>query len=1191
MSQQATTVPTVLIGIGGIGGRIVSKVCDSLQNYEKQYVRFLSLDTNVNDLKKIKSKNIPQIQTSAEYTIGEYLDQNSDYLKWFPVNPLINARTLKDGAGQIRSASRLGALASEAQHRFDAITDAIKAVNVNQGANLHSSVRVMIVGSMCGGTASGIGVQLPFLIRQLANMPGLLIRGLFIMPDICEEVQDTDEKKRSVYVNAYAFLRELNAFNMAQTYQKGTGKLAIEHYDPTAKNFANNPSMAAGQVPYNFLFLIEQSNRNAQNIGKFDAYIDKAAEIVKSQLFTADLSSNLVSSEDNLIVNAVNMNGMNRYCGAGFSKAVYPEAENIRYCTLRYTESILQEYWLRVDRMVANNIAQNKRQMASDYTLMPTDAKAEYRSVFDEITDPKNHEVQRELALLKRELVADVMMTDEQGMKFIQHIEVHTSLAMAIKNFLDNAFASEEIESEAKQCQLDGRKMGKKNSAASHVRTKMNLLEEYEKHAKERVGSVSSRCIEAIMPMDIETAKTQVDPLNYPYSIYAVLRGKHPIIARYILYYIRDIMITEEEKCSAELAALESQETVFTKDYYHDKSEKGKDNRDDPVQAINLTKEGVWSFVGINSSDYTKLSREIIMDFGDHISRIGEISNARLKQKAYHSIIARMDILIEIYEQFFKELETILINRRQERETLEMNRPRIQNSDLYVCADTACKKKLYSEFEEQLQDADDMTLPESVKTNLFDVLLDEYRQTLSAKVAGNPYKRDIMCMETLFDKGILVPMASKFEHKEFAHIKMDIAQAIQYEYDEHCAKGILQFGDTPVDAKKVSFLDYFKNINEQLRELATPYISYHAVSEKINKLLTRNKNGQADDGRVVCYWGVNNQAIDHLQRRNNDGSIDLDGMVSKLGDRNGTTYYLINNDSFDVKELSCYSSVYDLCVENLNKYESNQKTASEYKRRIGNVEKGSYEVGAGDSAYLETVHPHLDKHWHAHSYLPMLRIDDEVEEQKRIAKAFLLSVACSRCWYISLDRINRWAFRCTGSRTVDPLSLDDQSATRGTYTTLYKALDECTYVVDDIMAKESADRGDAYNSIRVDGITIADLKKQPIIAGFIGGAYKKDEMLDLTKVYSEIYNNKKLPVNILDVIYFIFKDSYDKILVKTLIDNLSEYLHDYCLQMTDNQPGYSDELYHQIAEAIKKNFSEKDTATVEFKMMCEDFLG
>jgi len=1201
MNKHATQVPTVLIGIGGIGGQIVRGVDHILKNQDKSFVRLLVLDTNVNDLSKSIAQNLAYVQTSENMTVSDYLRQNKSFVKWFPPNPLINAKNLTQGAGQIRSVSRLGALASEASHRFDTIKDAIEDVNRNVGSNLHSMIRVMIVGSVSGGTGSGMGIQLPFLVRdlvdELANMPRVLVRGLFLMPDIVEEVQDTDEKKRAVYVNAYGFLRELNAFNMAQTYQRGTNKIDIEHYHRANGKFAEDPTLMAGQIPYDFLFLLEKSNVKGQNIGKFDAYVSKAAEIVTSQLFAGDMTANLFSSEDNLIVSAVERNGMNRFCSAGISKAIYPEDENLRYCTLRYAETILNSYWLRFDHVVEANMAQHKRQMAANPSIEPKDPRKEYREVFDQLTDPQQHDVPMELNFLKRELVSQVRRKDEQGNDVVEMVNYGHHLFLAIQAHLNDQFLSEELIQQGNSCKAQMKKMKKdQDSAATYITGKLELLRQYEADAKKRVGELSAGCINAILPNDLSIASIYRDSGKYPYSIYAVLRDKHPIISRYILYYLKDMLTQQVAQCDSELAGFRESEgeTIFHKDYYVEKFKDGRADTviENPAEAINRTNPGLLSFAGINSSDYNKLVRRIVADTAGHVARINAMSELELRQGVYTSVLARIDVLIDIYEDFFSKLESIQASRRKEREILEREQPRIQNSDLYICADPVCKQWLYAEFDNQLKGTDSLTLPENVKEAFFTEVMSEYTHKLESLESETAFTKQPLSMEELFERSILAPMTQKFENKEFAHIKMDIVSALQLEYKVHKSKGMLAVNGQPVTGVNYSFANYFQDVATQLRELSTPYLSYQTVSQEVNELLTRKTNANAVDGRVSCYWGIHDSAVDMLQPRVN-GQINRALLTAQFGFSGGTTYYVINGDFYDPKTLICYSSIYDLCIENLDKYRKGQTAEKEYSARLRSVISDTHEVGTGSTDYLKTVHPHLDKRWHAHAYLPMLRVDDEREERKNIAKAFLLAVASHSCEYVTLDHKPCWAFKRPEGRGIrlDGLQLGGKAASKGSFATLFNVLDENALVVSEILAADRALVETVYDSIRVDGITLETLLQHPTICSFIGGTYTEEERGNLLTVFTLLYDKKKTePINILDVIYSIFKEVNDTFLITALLDNLSEYVYEYCMQMTNGQSGYSEDLLRQVRHAIGKNFSKRETAAREFRMLCEDFL-
>ena len=62
-------VPTLLVGLGGIGGRIAEQTYRMLSDEDKEYIGVVAIDTNIEDLKKLRVK---AIQTSDERTERKY---------------------------------------------------------------------------------------------------------------------------------------------------------------------------------------------------------------------------------------------------------------------------------------------------------------------------------------------------------------------------------------------------------------------------------------------------------------------------------------------------------------------------------------------------------------------------------------------------------------------------------------------------------------------------------------------------------------------------------------------------------------------------------------------------------------------------------------------------------------------------------------------------------------------------------------------------------------------------------------------------------------------------------------------------------------------------------------------------------------------------------------------------------------
>ena len=104
-------IPTLLIGLGGIGSKIVNDVFGSIPENERERIIVHAFDTNINDISNLKNLDKNDVtQTSADRNVSQYLrGRDEEILKqWFPhEKKILLDKTLTDGAGQIRAVSRL----------------------------------------------------------------------------------------------------------------------------------------------------------------------------------------------------------------------------------------------------------------------------------------------------------------------------------------------------------------------------------------------------------------------------------------------------------------------------------------------------------------------------------------------------------------------------------------------------------------------------------------------------------------------------------------------------------------------------------------------------------------------------------------------------------------------------------------------------------------------------------------------------------------------------------------------------------------------------------------------------------------------------------------------------------------------------------------------------------------------------
>ena len=58
LKPNEVAAPTLFVGMGGTGCKIVKKVADLCAPEEKENINFLCLDTNVNDLSDVPEENM-----------------------------------------------------------------------------------------------------------------------------------------------------------------------------------------------------------------------------------------------------------------------------------------------------------------------------------------------------------------------------------------------------------------------------------------------------------------------------------------------------------------------------------------------------------------------------------------------------------------------------------------------------------------------------------------------------------------------------------------------------------------------------------------------------------------------------------------------------------------------------------------------------------------------------------------------------------------------------------------------------------------------------------------------------------------------------------------------------------------------------------------------------------------------------
>ncbi|MFH1468440.1 MAG: tubulin-like doman-containing protein [Pseudomonadota bacterium] len=222
MARQGSIVPTLFIGLGGVGSRIVDRIAlraKRLPNWKSQLeplTSFVAVDTNELDqhaLKNIpdgnrlnissfdKSKALESFRRSENVQASQWIDAGYEPRKG-----------VKPGAGQIRIESRFGFFyhSPEIRKRLKQIVEATLKPGITWRQSQPPKYYVYVFCTLAGGTGSGSHLAMAYLIDEIIrenNWHPRVIGNLILSSSILNKIGP--ELHGRIHANSYAALKEL----------------------------------------------------------------------------------------------------------------------------------------------------------------------------------------------------------------------------------------------------------------------------------------------------------------------------------------------------------------------------------------------------------------------------------------------------------------------------------------------------------------------------------------------------------------------------------------------------------------------------------------------------------------------------------------------------------------------------------------------------------------------------------------------------------------------------------------------------------------------------------------------------------------------------------------------------------------------------------------------------------------------
>lgn len=277
--KQATLRPTLILGVGGTGGRVISAVKPLISAHYAQIpehlklVQYLLIDTVKPSLVEPAVK--PLMDTNEYLYVGginlynavtTMLNRKDSLLdKWWDRNyPIAQNRIIDQGAGRMRQVGRFildqfsGQIENAINTKLSIMSSADEDYTKRIGTMETRSVTVYIVTSCCGGTGSGMFFDLGFLceavaigkglaadVKGIVLSPGPFFRKLWASGGIAEDCYQ-------LYGNGLAFMREAEHF-WTRTDQFLNYTIFQNKVEALKSRFTE------GYIPFTTLYLIDDN--------------------------------------------------------------------------------------------------------------------------------------------------------------------------------------------------------------------------------------------------------------------------------------------------------------------------------------------------------------------------------------------------------------------------------------------------------------------------------------------------------------------------------------------------------------------------------------------------------------------------------------------------------------------------------------------------------------------------------------------------------------------------------------------------------------------------------------------------------------------------------------------------------------------------------------------------------------------
>lgn len=1022
----------LFIGLGGTGGKTLHLLFKRMTEEQRKNASYVYMDTNRHDINDLMKEGIKTIRISNANTVRELaegLGQGDGVRDWLPFGEregvFLNSG-VDDGASQYRYKSRL-CLARFLRDPNNELHNMLVSLTPPGAEIKNERMRVIIVSSIAGGTGAGSFIELALYVRKFFrdySQSSVTITGILACPDLytklpSDETGDNERQRISMYANAYAAIRELNAMNLATSpgatsnnygkkiriaiNTKSEGKL----FDSQAPEFRNDTKAK----PFDLIYFIDEANNRGGILSSIEQYYALMADIAYSRLYSP-LELSIGDGESNELDHH-NSAPTAIYGSAGYARVRYPYTEILNYLAERKILDEIDSRWrLFDDQWKAECEAEQDIALQEGRFWKPSELLRGRRYM-----EQLRADLDSERSAFR--FLQDMIRTKQGRSKVDEYL---TAINQAIRvgdieSVADDAYGSYSLRrdtevQEAIALLVSACSGGGTSAGADPIDRLETMYQSVTRYwstlcaaLRNAVSGQAHRLAGAIIPQTataLQFAASNKLPINLHWGL--LVKDKkdvHPLAARYLLYQLREKLNealngtggTSRSNFQDELI-MQAQGLTFAFD--DDWSDDDDYTVDDEVKSLRK----IWRSKK-QDADAKKSLNKYRSTVLSCVSGALDIATAEYKRMAFRMLLEPVNELITQYETFFENLEHYQQElQRTVRKDLVLH-DSSRNQTIFVGASSKVKNYYYlsqpnvsaaiENSNAQCYSAAGSGVYEAMEKRMLNALeVQRSNRRMGVQTEKNNRFDDMSNIFTAIIKKLRDHLKANA-----AYLNTDVVGALVHEI---CAEiGLEEGGINATAAYQTNFRDAFYRRMADLEEKALPMIRYNKMNRQKYFVKEEMQGNWTDESLLYRHYGISPQTANRLASYfPTTGADPLQEFKTFLG-----TTSIVCDAQFNDYEIFCFCAVHCLQPNQIYHFDefSEGSYYEAYKARVHTaIENGTLSKS-----------PHIDKRWHLKGAMPYISKDMELKWRDRIMRAFIYQILTRQITF-TIDREGRECF-------------------------------------------------------------------------------------------------------------------------------------------------------------------------------------